>query len=441
MADRFSCCALGLALGLLSAPMAGAEEPTVPLASMPGWAEDAPSKMVDALLASCLAWAVWPAERPLLPDPTMRGGSPEQWRPFCEAVSALDREHPRPRVSRRGVSDIEAVRARDAAFREMFEARLVAVPLGPGLLTGYYEPVLRGSRTPDDQHRTPLLARPLPGAAVASTSAPPASSSWAGRRVSTSGQPLPGATARHEEGAEPWPQPEPTIATAGHGLPPVLPLIGSLLPTRGEIAAGALAGRGLELAYLANPADAFFLHIQGSGRVELPDGKVLRLGYAAQNGHRYISIGRVMINRGLIAREAMSMQAIRDWLSTAPEAEAEAMMAENPSYIFFRELEGLRPDQGPRGSLGVPLTPGRSLAVDRSQIPLGAPVFIAGRDPVSGAALNRLTLAQDTGGAIRGRARGDLFWGWGEAAGAAAGRARDEARFWLLLPNEVAAAP
>ncbi|PZW46569.1 membrane-bound lytic murein transglycosylase A [Humitalea rosea] len=410
---------------------------------MPGWAEDAPGKVVDALLASCLAWSRWPAERSLLPDPSTRGANPEHWRPFCEAALALDREQPRPHLSRRGAPDIASARARDAAFRALFEARLVAMPLGAGLLTGYYEPVLRGSRVRDDEHRTPLLARPRPADPATPASAVlPQPGSWPGfRRVSITGQPLPGATARHEEGAEPWPQPEPLIATAGHGLPAVTPLTGPLLPTRGEIAAGALAGRGLELAYLANPADAFFLHIQGSGRVELPDGKVLRLGYAAQNGHRYIPIGRVMISRGLIAREAMSMQAIRDWLSTAPEAEAGAMMAENPSYIFFRELEGLRPDQGPPGSLGVPLTPGRSLAVDRTQIPLGAPVFIAGRDPVSGEALNRLTLAQDTGGAIRGRARGDLFWGWGDAAGAVAGRARDEARFWLLLPNEVAAAP
>lgn len=397
MLDRCSPSALRLTLGLLTAPLAAAAEPVVPLDSLPGWAAEAPGKAVEALLASCLAWSQWMSARPLLPDPAAPGASPAQWRPFCDAAAALDQQHRPPPPPRHGRHDGRGSAARDAAFRAFFATRLVAVPLGAGLLTGYFEPILQGARTPDERHRTPLLAAPRP---VQDRASPPAP--WPGfLRVSTQGRPRPGAVARYDSATgNPAPPPEdPPPALAGHGVPAAPPptalaLLGPNLPTRGEIAAGALAGRGLELAYVDDPTDAFFLQIQGSGRVQLPDGKVLRLGYAAQNGHPYVSIGRILIAQGHIPREAMSMQAIRRWLAGAPEAEAQAMMAENPSYVFFRELEGLHADLGPPGSLGVPLTPGRSLAVDRSQIPLGAPVFVSGR-------------------------------------------ATDEARFWLLLPTEM----
>ena len=184
--------------------------------------------------------------------------------------------------------------------RDFLERRFRPLPATPGLLTGYYEPELSGRLAPDAAHPAPL-----------------------------------------------------------RGLPPD----GTPMPDRAAIEAGALAGLAPHLAY-ADPVEAFFLQIQGSGRLLLPDGGLLRLGHAGQNGHPYRAIGRLLIERGAVAREAMSMQAIRAWLAAAPPAEAAALLRENPSYIFFRRMEDLRPDQGPPGTLGVPLTPGRSLAVD-----------------------------------------------------------------------------
>lgn len=258
--------------------------------------------------------------------------------------------------------------------RAFLERRFRLLPPIPGLLTGYYEPELSGRLAPDAAHPTPL-----------------------------------------------------------RGLPPDLSSLG-LLPDRAAIEAGALAGLAPHLAY-ADPVEAFFLQIQGSGRVLLPEGGLLRLLYAGKNGHPYVAIGRRLIERGAIAREAMSMQAIRAWLAAAPPAEAQALLRENPSYVFFRRDEALRPDQGPPGTLGVPLTPGRSLAVDPAWIPLGAPVWLVTRDPLDGSPIRRLVQAQDTGGAIRGPGRGDLFWGWGAEAAAKAGPMREAAALWVLVPR------
>ncbi len=217
--------------------------------------------------------------------------------------------------------------------------------------------------------------------------------------------------------------------TALHALPPE-----PVTASRAQIEDGALANRGLEMVFV-DRVDAFFLHIQGSGRIVLADGRVLRLGYAGRNSHAYVPIGRILIDRGIIAREAMSMQAIRAWLANAPDREARALLRANPSYIFFRHLP-LTPDQGPIGTLGVPLTPRHSIAVDRTHVPLGAPVFVMG-----GTGLPRLMVAQDTGGAIRGRARGDAFWGWGAAAGEAAGPQNETIRMWVLRPGTAVATP
>jgi len=175
--------------------------------------------------------------------------------------------------------------------------------------------------------------------------------------------------------------------------------------------------------------DAFFLHIQGSGRVELDDGRSLRVGYAAQNGHPYTAVGRVLIARGEVTREAMSMQAIRAWLDANP-GEAQALMNENASYVFFNVIEG----DGPLGAQGVALTVGRSLAVDRRFVPLSVPVWLDSVTP-DGARLQRLMIAQDTGGAIRGPVRGDVYWGHGDAAADIAGRMKSAGFAYLLLPH------
>jgi membrane-bound lytic murein transglycosylase A len=161
----------------------------------------------------------------------------------------------------------------------------------------------------------------------------------------------------------------------------------------------------------------------------------MRVGYAAQNGHPYVPVGRLLIERGALAREAVSMQSIRAWMAANP-GEAGALMAANPSYVFFRELTG----DGPLGSEGVALTAGRSLAVDRVHVALGTPVWLDAEDPLDpGRRVRRLMVAQDTGGAIRGIVRGDVFWGSGEAAAERAGRMRSAGRLWLLLPATVAA--
>lgn len=202
--------------------------------------------------------------------------------------------------------------------------------------------------------------------------------------------------------------------------------------TRAEIAAGALEGQGLELAYAADPVDAFFLQVQGSGRLDLDDGGVMRLGFAAQNGHSYVAIGRELIALGALEKENVSLQSIRAWLAAHPE-KAQEIMNKNPSFVFFREL----PDMGgPLGAEGLPLTAGRSLAVDRRKMPYGVPFFLDAAAPEGGdkERLQRLMLAQDTGGAIRGAVRGDVFWGFGPAAEAAAGVMKSPGRFWILLP-------
>ena len=264
----------------------------------------------------------------------------------------------------------------DGAARAFFEKRFRVWQItdngaAEGLFTGYYEPSLRGCRAPRPGCRVPLYRPPPP------TSAP--------------------------------------------------------LPSRAEIEAGALAGRGLELLWLADPIDAFFLHIQGSGRVIFDDGTSERVGYAGKNGHPYFAIGRELVRRGVLAQPDVSMQSIRGWLAAHP-AEAPAVMALNASYVFFQRNHR----DGPVGTQGVVLTPERSLAVDPAHIPLGLPLFLDASDPLApGLPLRRLVIAQDTGGAIKGVVRGDLFWGAGARAEAAAGMMKARGRLYVLLPATV----
>jgi len=213
---------------------------------------------------------------------------------------------------------------------------------------------------------------------------------------------------------------------------------GTLVPyyTRAEIEQGALSeektGQKIAIVHVTDPVDAFFLHIQGSGQVMLQDGSVLRVGYAAQNGHKYVAIGKALIERGALTRENVSMQTIRAWLEDNP-AEAQALMNENPSYVFFQSLTG----DGPLGAEGVALTPGRSLAVDRKKIPYGAPIYLDVEEPEGQGRIARLMVAQDTGGAIRGTVRGDFFWGAGAQAAHKAGLMKSRGHAWILLPRSV----
>jgi len=225
--------------------------------------------------------------------------------------------------------------------------------------------------------------------------------------------------------------PRPGFAVPLYSLPPDL-----VAPTysRAEIDAGALAGRGLELVWLADPIDAFFVSIQGSAEVALAEGGVMAIGVAGSNGRSYVAIGRDLVARGEIPADKISLQTIRAWLRAHP-AEARSVMESNPRYIFFREIPG----GGPIGSAGVPLTAGRSLAVDPAFMPMNVPVYVDSSD-ARGRPLQRLTLAQDSGSAIKGPLRADFYWGAGSAAETEAGAMQSPGRLFMLLPQGMIAA-
>jgi membrane-bound lytic murein transglycosylase A len=272
-----------------------------------------------------------------------------------------------------------------------------------GLVTGYYEPLIQGSRRRDAVYDVPVLAVPPDMLSI------------------ELGEVYPELAHRRLRGR-----------LVGNRVVPYW--------SRGEIERkpdGHWPGK--VLLWVADPVEFFFLQTQGSGRVELPDGRHVRIGYADQNGHPYRSIGRVLIGRGELKLEEASMQGIQAWARAHPES-LRALLDENPSYVFFREIDS-DVDKGPIGALGVPLTAERSIAVDERHIPLGVPVWLSTTRPNSGIPLDRLVLAQDTGGAIKGGVRADFFWGFGAAAGQQAGRMKQPGRMWVLLPRPENAGP
>jgi membrane-bound lytic murein transglycosylase A len=210
---------------------------------------------------------------------------------------------------------------------------------------------------------------------------------------------------------------------------------GRLWYSRAEIETGGLlAGRGLEIAWVDDPVELFFLQIQGSGRIRLAEGGTIRVGYGGANGHPYRSIGAELIRRGVLSPHQASADSIRAWVRRHP-VEGEALLRYNPSYVFFREIKGVAPERGPLGAMNRSITPMRTVAVDPAFTPLGAPVWIekAGADP-----LRRLMIAQDTGSAIKGAQRADIFYGAGDEAGFKAGRVKDPGRMVVLLPIQMA---
>jgi len=289
--------------------------------------------------------------------------------------------------------------AAKAFFETHFRPSAVVPLTGEGFLTGYYEPEFLGSRKPDATYRVPLLARPDDLVTV------------------PQGETLPGlgsdlqAGRRTETGYAPY-------------------------PDRAAIEDGALGNRAEPIVYLREPGEAFIIHVQGSARIRLPDGSSLRVAYAGRNGHPYTSIGRLLVQRGEMDLETMTLEKLLGWLKDHPD-EARSLMRENRSYIFFREAAELSPEDGPIGGAGVPLVPGRSLAVDRSLWTYGLPVWLDGRMPLSldhSEPLRRLMIAQDTGSAIVGPARGDFFVGSGAEAGTRAGLLRHPVRFVVFEP-------
>ncbi len=206
-------------------------------------------------------------------------------------------------------------------------------------------------------------------------------------------------------------------------------------PERGAVMAGALEGRARPIAYVKSAVEAFFIHVQGAARLRLPSGDLMRVTFAAKSGHPYFSVARLMIERGVVGSPAdATADALRAWLEGLAPQERRAALARNRSYIFFREAQVSDPALGPIAAAGVPLMPGRSLAVDRSLITFHAPVFVDA--DLAAGPFRHLMVAQDTGSAILGPARGDIFFGSGEAAFAQAARVRDAARFTLLVPRE-----
>ncbi len=284
-----------------------------------------------------------------------------------------------------------------AFYEEWFTPYQVFNPDGSeqGMITGYYEPLLHGSRVETQRFRYPLYAAPDDLLTI--------------------------------DLGEAYPQLKDLRLRGRLQGKRVVPY-----SNRAEIDAGTSALKGRELFWVENAVELFFLQIQGSGRIELADGSQVKVGYAEQNGYPYVSIGRKLVEMGELKLEEASMQGIKQWAENNPD-KLTPLLEQNPSYVFFRELpEGL---SAPLGALGVPLTNEYSLAIDPRTIPLGAPVFISTTYPNDSAPLNRLMLAQDTGGAIKGAVRADFFWGFGESAGMQAGKMKQQGRLWVLFPK------
>ncbi|MDH3475864.1 MAG: murein transglycosylase A [Rhodospirillales bacterium] len=352
--------------------------------ALPGWSEDQVVEVLPALLRSCAGLTAQTDERPVGPDGL--AGSVADWRAPCLELGGL------------AAPDETTLRGLLASWFQPYEVTGPGSAPGSALgkFTGYYEAELNGALFPGGEYRWPLFTLPPDLVRVD-----------LGRfRADLEGERIFG---RVENGR-------------------LVPYHG-----RAEIDDGVLSGRNLELLWVDDPVDAFFLHIQGSGQVRLPDGETLRVGFAGSNGLSFVGIGRVMIDEGKVPENGLSMQSIRDWLRANPE-EGAVLMRRNPRYIFFRRIEG----DGPIGSQGVALTPGRSLAVDPAFLPLGAPLWLDTTWPGSDKPLRRLMVAQDTGSAIKGPVRGDFYWGAGEAALEYAGRMNQQGRYFLLLPKTVA---
>jgi len=348
-------------------PPKPAEKPLQPAdwSDLPGWNEDDPRAAFDAFVAGC---------------PNLERQA--QWKPVCASARELDGN--------------SAATLR-AWFEAQFQPWALVNPDGSrlGLITGYYEPILKGSRRKSRGYAHPVFAPPEDMIVV--------------------------------ELAELYPELKHLRLRGRLEGRKLLPYF-----SRSEWTPQESKRSPEALLWIDDPIDLFFMQIQGSGQVQLTDGSRVRLSYADQNGHPYRSIGRWLVERGELKAEQASMQGIKAWARANPARLGELLNI-NPSLVFFRELpvEGA----GPPGAMGLALTPERSLAVDPRHVPLGAPIWLATTRPNSEHALNRLMLGQDTGGAIRGVVRADFFWGSGAEAGSQAGRMRQQGRMWALMPR------
>ena len=354
--------------------------------SLPGWRQDDVSILLPTLLRQCRHLELLPADTRLggAGEARTAGGKAGDWIAFCQAIRWVP------------AGDDQAARKAVAAWLQPY---LVSDhDDDTAHFTGYFEPVVSGSLFRDAAHAVPVYRRP---------------DDLVTRRA-VSGETLTGRL-----------------------------LDGRLVPywTRAQIDQGALAGRELAICWLSSPTDLFVLQVQGSGRVRLQSGQILRVGYAGRNGADYVPIGRLLVQDGQMSGDTVSMQSIRDWLLAHPE-QARGLLERNPSYVFFRVLDTLRLDQGPIGALGLPLLPRRSIAVDPAFLPLGAPVWVDTVAPSAdepsaddGERLRRLMLAQDTGAGIDGPTHADIFFGWGDESARQAGIMHKTGRMVVLLPR------
>lgn len=386
---------------------------------LPGWRSDDQYAALEAFTLSCAKLLARPDEAPANPlerlgerfNGVSLSGAVADWRAPCmQANAVMDRSY------------ADGL-ARRVAARNFFESYFEPIEVldrrtpkpdrlpdetgdwvrSEGLFTGYFEPIYPASSVRTDRFSTPALRRPTD---LVEIDLGAFQEDLAGRRIA----------GRVENGK-------------------LVPY-----PDHQEIVEGALRGKTTTLAWL-DPNDLLFLQIQGSGQLRLNDGRTLRIGYSAQNGRSYTAVGKVLFDRGLMALDEISMQTIRTWLRNAEPADAASLRYENESYVFFKTLDGVDPNLGPLGAMEAPLTSERSLAVDRRYHALGAPVWVdiepIGENVENGERFRRLLIAQDTGGAIRGPIRGDVYWGSGARAGDIAGGMRAQGKFYVLAPRPV----
>jgi membrane-bound lytic murein transglycosylase A len=363
--------------------ISGSQYAPVAWADIAGWSEDDHLQAYKAFRASCKPIS---AQRKPPVDPKALGIS---LRDPCRAAQAAD------------ITDGAKAKA---FFEEHFlPLRISRLGEDAGFVTGYYEPVIDGSRTKTDVYIVPVYRRP-------------SNLFVRGFKQDAVGLPNKGEVFRKI------------------GRRKLVPYY-----DRGEIEDGAIAGRGLEICWLKDQTDLLFSQIQGSARVRLEDGSTIRINYDAHNGYPYTAVGRILIDRGIVPKDQMSMQRIREWMDQNPDG-AKELRRQNRAYVFFREVQLSDKDEAV-GAQGVPLTPGRSIAVDKSLHVYGTPFFIEGELPIeseqSKTPFRRLMVAQDTGSAITGPARADIYFGAGADAGRVSGRLRHNVRFVILVPKSL----
>ena len=346
--------------------------------AIPGWSDDTLADTLPGLQAECRRLALLPVDTVLGGSGTaaLLEGRAGQWAPACAAAASLP--------------------PGDAAgARRFYETWFQPYRIGtPALVTGYYEPEVRGALAPGGVFATPILARP---------------------------------TDLVQARLSPDRPDGPTVGRSQNGR---------LVPywTRAEIEAGRAGYAARPLLWLADPADLFLLQVQGAGRIRLADGTVVRVAYDGHNGRAYVPLGRVLVEQGALPADGVTLPAVRAWLTAHP-AQARAVMDRNDDYVFFRVLLDADAGEGPPGALGVRLQPGRAAAVDRRAVPLGAALFLDTTDPVDGRPWRRLVLAQDFGEDVAGAATADLFLGAGDAAEQRAGRMHQGGTAYMLLPK------